>query len=73
MEKYQNVFDVALYKYEKIIHQLLRNKDLCILKEDKGRDVVLMDRTKYINKCLEILETNQFTKLNMILENQLKG
>ena len=73
MEKYQNVFDVAPYKHEKIIHQLLRNKDLCILKEDKGRDVVLMDRTKYINKCLEILETNQFTKLNMILENQLKG
>ena len=25
---------------------------------------MLMDRTKYTNKCLEILETNQFTKLN---------
>ena len=23
-----------------------------------------MDRTKYTNKCLEILETNQFTTLN---------
>ena len=23
-----------------------------------------MDQTKYTNKCLEILETNQFTKLN---------
>ena len=69
MVKFQNVFDVVPYKYEKIIHKLLRNKDLCILKEDKGRGVVLMDRTKYTNKCLEILETNQFTKLNMILQN----
>ena len=25
---------------------------------------MLMDKTKYTNKCLEILETNQFTKLN---------
>ena len=23
-----------------------------------------MDKTKYTNKCLEILETKQFTKLN---------
>ena len=38
-------------------------KGLCILKQDKGRDVVLMDRTKYTNKCLKILQTNQFTKL----------
>ena len=52
------------YKYEEIIDQLSRNKDLCILKQDKGRGVVLMDRTKYTNRCLEILETNQFTKLN---------
>ena len=48
----------------KITDQLSRNKDLCILKQDKGRGVVLMERTKYRNKCLEILETNQFTKLN---------
>ena len=48
----------------KITDQLSRNKDLCILKQDKGRGVVLMERTKYTNKCLEILETNQFTKLN---------
>ena len=52
------------YKYKKIIDQLSRNKDLWILKQDKGRGVVLMDRTKYTNKCLKILETNQFTKLN---------
>ena len=42
----------------------MRNKDLCILKLDKGLGVALMDRTKYTSKCLEIPETNQFTKLN---------
>ena len=61
-EKYRKIR--VPYKYKKIIDQLSRNKDLCILKQDKGRGVVLMDRTKYTNKCLEILETNQFTKLN---------
>ena len=47
-----------------MIDQLSRNKDLCILKQDKWRIVVLMDRTKYRNKSLEILETNQFIKFN---------
>ena len=61
-EKYSKIY--IPYKYKKIIDQLSGNKDLCILKEDKGRSVVLMDKTKYTKKCLEILETNQFTKLN---------
>ena len=50
------------YKYKKTIDQLSRNKDLCILKQDKRRRVVLMDRTRYKNKCLEMLETNQVIK-----------
>ena len=61
-EKYSKIY--VPYKYKKIIDQLSGNKDLCILKQDKGRGVVLMDKTKYTNKCLEILETDQFTKLN---------
>ena len=43
-------------KYKKVINQLSRNKDLCIFKQDKGRSVALIDRTKYINKCLEKLK-----------------
>ena len=54
----------APYKSKNIIDQLSRIEDLCIFKQDEGRGVVLMDRTKYTNKCLGILETNQFTKLN---------
>ena len=50
------------YKYKKTIDQLSRNTDLCVLKQDKRRRVVLMDKANYPNKCLEILETNQFIK-----------
>ena len=34
------------------------------MKQDKGRGVVLMDRTIYLEKCLDILDTNQFRKLS---------
>ena len=61
-EKYSKIY--VPYKYKKIIAELSGNKDLCILKQVKGRGVVIMDKTKSTNKCLEILEANQFTKLN---------
>ena len=32
------------------------------MKQDKGRGAVVMDRSKYIKKCLCILQTEQFTK-----------
>ena len=34
------------------------------MKQDKGRGVALIDRTVYLEKCLDILDTNQFTKLS---------
>ena len=34
------------------------------MKQNKGRGVVLMDRTAYLEKCLDILDANQFTKLS---------
>ena len=57
-EKYSKI--CVPYKYKKIIDQLSRNKDLCILKQEKGRGAALMDRTKYTNKCLEIVEADLF-------------
>ena len=50
--------------YEEIIKRLSKNKAIVILKQDKGRGVVLMDRTKYVQKCLSLLETPNFKKLN---------
>ena len=42
---------------------LSKNKDICLLKQDKGRGIVIMDRTKYNDKCLNILQTDKFTEL----------
>ena len=48
------------YKYRKIVNDLSRNKDIVIMKQDKGRGVVVMNRGKYFDKCLAILNIEQF-------------
>ena len=43
------------------------NKIFCtviIMKQDKGSGVVIMNKPKYHEKCLELLNTDHFTKLN---------
>ena len=50
--------------YEDTIKKLAKNKAVVILRQDKGRGVVLMDRTKYVQKCLSQLETPNFMKLD---------
>ena len=52
------------YKYRNVINNLRRNKQLVILKQDKGRGVVLLDKTKYVEKCFSIINTNKFKKLD---------
>ena len=39
-------------------------KVLVVLKQGKGRGVVILDKNIYVEKCLSILDTNQFTKLD---------
>ena len=51
------------YKYKMIIDSLSKSQNICIIKQDKGCGVVVMDRSKYTEKCLSILQTGQFTKL----------
>ena len=51
------------YKYKTIIDRLSKNQSICIMKQDKGRAAVVMDKSKYTEKCLNILQTEQFTKL----------
>ena len=51
------------YKYKMIIDSLSKSQNICIMKQDKGCGVVVMDRSKYTEKCLSILQTGQFTKL----------
>ena len=52
------------YKYCNVINNLCRNKQLIILKQDKGTGVVLLDKTKYVEKCFSIINTNKFNKLD---------
>ena len=35
-----------------------------MLKQDKGRGVVILDKNIYVEKCLSILDTSQFMKLD---------
>ena len=64
------------YKYRNIIKNLQTNQNIVILKQDKGRGVVIMNRDKYIDKCIDILNTEQFKKLNKdstsTLENKVQ-
>ena len=50
-------------KYRKIVHDLSWNKNIMIMKQDKGRGVLVMGRGKYFNKCLAMLNTEQFVQL----------
>ena len=50
------------YKYCNAINNLCRNKQLVILKQDKGRGVILLDKTRYVEKCFSIIHTNKFKK-----------
>ena len=34
------------------------------MKQDKGRGVVLLDKTKYVEKCFSIINTNKLKKLD---------
>ena len=47
-EKYSRIN--VPYKYRKIVNDLSRNKDIVIMKQDKRRGVVVMNRGKYFDK-----------------------
>ena len=49
--------------HDEIIAKLSKNKEIVIIKQDKGRGVVVMNRSKYVDKCLSQLETQNFKKL----------
>ena len=36
-----------------------------ILKQDKGRTVVILDTTKYTEKCMTLLNTERFKRLTI--------
>ena len=54
-EKYSNI--KVQHTQRKIISGLSKRNDIILLKQYKGRGVVAMDRSKYTEKCLEMLPT----------------
>ena len=61
-ENYINVPSKS--QYQKTITKLAKKNDIVILRQDKGRGVVLMNKDKYIEKCLTQLHTENFVKLD---------
>ena len=53
------------YKHRKAVNELSKWNDIVILKADKGRGVVILDRGKYTKKCLDILNTMEIYKENI--------
>ena len=48
-----------------IIERLSRNKDIIIMKQDKRSGVFIINKRRYHEKFLELLNTDEFTKLNL--------
>ena len=51
------------YKQRKIVSNLSNRKDIVILKQDKGRGVVIMNKKNYTDKCTSLLPSNQFAHI----------
>ena len=51
-------------KYQNIIANVKNNRTIKVLKQDKGKGVVIMDSSKYTEKCLELPEKDRFLKIN---------
>ena len=60
-------------KYKKIIENLSNNKNIIILKQDKGCGVVILNRKSYTEKCCKILKTRQFKKLETDPTKTIEG
>ena len=60
-EKYSKV--KVLYKHRRIVLELSKNENIVILKQGKGRGVV-MGKYKYIEKCMSFLTTKQFKQVD---------
>jgi len=61
------------YRYRKTITNLSNNNNIVLLKQDKGRGIVIIDKEKYTEKCLSLLETQQFTKLDKDPTKTIEG
>ena len=63
----------ALYRFRKIVEKLSRYKSVMVLKQGKGRWVVVIHRKKYTGKCLNLLHTYTFIQLDHDPTKKIEG
>ena len=61
------------YKYKKIIKQFSMNENIIILKQNKGRGVAIMNRSKYLEQLLSIPQGEKLMKLDYDPTSKLKS
>ena len=65
LETYNRYTSVRLPDdHVKVLNSLYRNKDIVILRQDKGRGVVILDKTLYVSKSEDFLNGTEFVELN---------
>ena len=64
---------VTFHSQENVIKTLAKNKNIVIMKQDKGSGVVIMDKSKYIEKFLQHLDTPNFTKLSTDITKSIES
>ena len=64
------------YQQQKVIKSLSNSKSIILSKYGKGRDIVILERKHYIDKCISIVGNKQFKKLkkdqSKALESKVK-
>lgn len=60
-EQYSNI-NVS-YKEREIISKLKKNQNIMLLRQDKGREIVIINKNRYTSNRLNIPESWQFRKL----------
>ena len=61
-EKYNRV--KVPFKYREMINKLSNKSNIILLRQDKGRGIVVIDRKKCTENCMDMLNTKQFCKLD---------
>ena len=70
-EKYNNV--KVPFKHRQVIKRLVETKNIMLLRKDKGKGVVIMDKGKYTEKCINLLDSNQVSHdLSKSAESKVK-
>ena len=65
LETYNKYSKVKINADEKnIIQNLYKNDRIVVLRQDKGRGVVILNKTDYISKCESFLNGPEFEKLD---------